>query len=202
MRATGRSKTGKLSKFAYERDCTVHKVKLHWPWGGVEMNGVYHPTMGATQHTSSPLLNITNIASSVEVLPYFTRTNIAKVCRSEQDWSKVRLTYDQNIDLLLMKWNYACRDTTSACRPQWRCKHETLSKLHVSNVCYVDWLTIGVARIFSAWVHFSWPKIWWPFFSHHLLLHGHIRYICHQYLICEGAPVSYTHLTLPTKRIV
>jgi len=26
-------------------------------------------------------------------------------------------------------------------------------------------------------VHFPWPKIWWLFFSHHPLLHGHIRHI-------------------------
>ena len=37
----------------------------------------------------------------------------------------------------------------------------------------------------------SWPKIWWPFFSHHPLLHGHISHYTayHQlpfYLICGG----------------
>ena len=36
---------------------------------------------------------------------------------------------------------------------------------------------IGIARIFSARVHFPRTKIWWLFFSHHPLLHGHILHI-------------------------
>ena len=49
-------------------------------------------------------------------------------------------------------------------------------------------IALGWLMFLCNWVHrrsqdfllvalSSWPKIWWPFFTHHPLLHGHIRHI-------------------------
>ena len=66
---------------------------------------------------------------------------------------------------LNFQWRLCKRITNYQIRPK--------SRFNLRTVLY-----IGVARIFSgAGALFSWPKSWWPFFSHHPLLHGHIRHI-------------------------